>query len=123
MPKRKPSRAADKLRPIVGDHRPHILDVMVSMFMDEQPHKWTSRDAAEAIRDCGIADAGSQLNFKRGYVAGFLASIGIDRRTMKFTCDACHKRKSAGKRSANTPEQARAGSASPGSSGCAGGAE
>ena len=107
MSKRKPSRAADKLRPIVGDHRPHVLDVMVSVFMDENRSAWTTKDAEQAALDCGITDAGSQLNFKRGYVAGFLASIGIDRRTMKFTCDACHKRQSAGKRTANAEAQGR----------------
>jgi len=102
MNKQKPSRAADKLRPIVGDKRPHVLDVMVSVFMDENRRAWTTRDAEEAMNGCGIADAGSRLNFNRGYVAGFLASIGIDRRSMKFTCDVCHKRMSAGKRTANT---------------------
>lgn len=84
-----------------------MLDVMVSVFMGDNPDSWATQDAEDAMRECDVVDPMERANFKRGYVAGFLASIGIDRRTMKFTCDECHKRKSAGKRSANTESRVK----------------
>ncbi len=101
MKQRKTKRVGDTMKPFVGADRPPMLDSMVSVFIDSNPTAATSRDCADAMFDCGIYGHFGQLDFKRGYVAGFLYSIGIDRRTMKFTCDVCHKRKAAAKRSAN----------------------
>ena len=94
----------DGLGEKAGQHRPIMLDVMVAVLLDANPNAWSTRDCSDAMETCGLATDQQRQDFKRGYVAGFLASIGVDRRTMTFNRT---RPKQASKRKATRKEGGR----------------